>query len=350
MAGVLVVKTPFHYLNAIEALRSYGSTPEDCILCIISGAKEKSDVVKKIASDLPWGAIKVLKRPPARKGRSILARVLERYDKMFAVFKLNILTLFWPTAQVAFTPLPYISFVRHLLNRMKCEHLVVTDEGIAQPWILEVLAQKYNSVYVAGGLLEWLRILTRYDDNQISTYDIFTAYDISESNGTSVRRHTFQYVKSMYAVEQTVAADVILLLGAPANCYATNLQEYINLLRKIIALCPLGITKVLYAPHRMEHRVDIDKICSALGLDLFNASGYPIEMTLLRHSYVPFCVAGFASSAIESLRLIYAKEIQYFVVLYAETKSGEEVDAMEKAYEYLLNLSDERVVVYSIDK
>ena len=341
MKNVFLVRTPFHYLGIIEALHHFDCKPEESVILVQARTPERLNIYKEMGRDFNWGDIIGIEPPLSKKqskSRNALFynyALIQSYNKVAKGFS---------HVKYFFSPLLHRKEVSHFCKLMQPEHTVLTDEGISMPIILNMLRQRKGKK-TSGGILSMLEnTMLKYDRAIVQPDAIVSAFNLDGFDEYPIVKHKFEGLKTRYdSLEDKKISYKALILGSPYERVAESPEEYTRLVYKMVSALQGNDISVLYAPHRLENRAEVENIANTLQLEIYNNNGFPIEYTLLKEKVIPAKIACFGSSVLETLRLIFEDEIEKIVVML-EKQSNFRNEGMEKVNDYARTIKDDRII------
>lgn len=324
-----IIRTPYHYINAQEALSKYNIEKSNSILVVWSNIFEKkfSHLIEK----KEWGNVYYLPVIYYEKESSIIGKIKNRARDLWYLARSK--SLSWKTGKikVCFAVLPNSKWITHIINSLGSKRVVIIDEGIAQ---FDIIKEYLSKSTKRGKNKNY-----GFDRSIAVPYEIFTSLPINEEvkkvRKKRVKKHSFGSLKSKYNVSK-FKQNCGLLIGAPHK--GDRKKYYEEFVHKSVEKIKSKVKKVCYKPHRNEEKKETVKTVKKYDLQLINKN-LPIEIYLLKNKLVPKYISGFTSTAIHSLYKIYGKRIKKVMVFIKKSENND----VDKKHKYYKNL-DKKVI------
>lgn len=331
--SMFIVRTPYHYINALEAANKYKVDLEKSILIVWSNHFKKR--FKHMLRGENWGRIEYLPVVHYDKKESWFRGVKNAFKDVKYLLKSGVVVSRVGRVEKCFSIIPVEKYLQHIINKVEAKKLVIIDEGIGVFSLTKKYLEKRKGKTEVKSL--------RYDRRRKNAYEFFTSYPIEKYvEGVSkkrIKRNEFRMLKSKSKTESNTS-KCGLILGTERNERTKNI--YTKFLNESINFMKNKANKIWYKPHRMETDNQIEKVKDVRGVKIMD-NEYPIEIALTREKTVPKYVAGFASTAIHSILKVYEKEVEKVVVFGRKGDIKEE----KTSYEYYESMDDEKVnVIY----
>jgi hypothetical protein len=326
---VFIIRTPYHYINALEAVNKYEIETKKSILVIWRNhIKERFD---HIVCKKKWGELIYLPVVHHEKNIPYISRAKNLYEDASYLIKTNYILSNIRSIDICFSIPPTEKYLQHIINKVKSKKLIVIDEGVGTFRLIERYLEKRRK--------EFSNKFFRYDRRRNESYEFFTSYPlneyIEEVNKKDIIKHSFEFLKSKYDIKKGKKKNG-LILGTEHN--KNNKDIYDDFVSKSIGIAKRYVDKVWYKPHRMETKKQVKNITKGRCLELIE-NDLPIEMALLENSIVPHFVIGFASTAIHSIKKIYKKNVKEAVVF-----TGKNIDKKDRLFhDYYKSLPDVKI-------
>lgn len=162
-------------------------------------------------------------------------------------------------------------------------------------------------------------------------YDIFSMYEIEPYNGQNVYLNSYSRTKASPKENLILDSESVLFLGSGlAEINIVSTSEYIQLMSKVEKIYAKNNKRVLYIPHRSEEREKLEIIEGFSNFSILNID-YPVELFGVFNARMPSVVSSFYSTALLTMRDIYAIEPHAFIFDY---KGSEHEKAIDDIYIY----------------
>ena len=341
MKNVFLVRTPFHYLGIFEALHYYKCKPEESVILVQAGRKKRMDIYRELCSDLNWGEIVQIMPPTKKDNAKNSFSILKNY---LLIHSYNNLADQFTDVENFFTPLLHRKEVSHLCNKLKPKNVVLTDEGISMPQIMEMLRNKKEENRNSNILRYFEKQSLNYDRSIVQPNKVLSAFNLDDYEGFDIDVHQFDSLRKYYrSVPGEYDKSKSIILGSPFKRVSSSPDEYMGIIDKMLSRLSDTKSIVFYAPHPKEDSLHVKNIAQTFKMRVFNNNGIPIEYTLLKQKIIPTKIASFGSSALETLRLIFPDEIREIFVFLGKNQTFRS-QSMDKVNEYAQNINDKRIV------
>lgn len=284
--SLFIVRTPFQLFNSIEAQRRFENFGESYLLCIY-----KKDIDRKMME----------KMLPMGKWKQVKWFKLTFFNRTFYPFILNGFLGNLQKAEYCFFGL-VTKLITHCINVVGANQNILIDDGNE----IFMIAQKISTPFVFE--IPWYKKIfhalmgRRIDYKYLEKTKIFTFFDLSSYRLTNnAIKNDYKFFKS--GVTALPQAEEVFFIGS--NLVNTYIEPKIfeENLKKIVAYYfPL---KLVYCLHRYEDRKYLEELAEKFN---FKVITFPVilEMALLEYGKKPQRLATFRSSALETLRCLYA--------------------------------------------
>jgi hypothetical protein len=148
-------------------------------------------------------------------------------------------------------------------------------------------------------------VSSRIDFASPEFFIFFTAFCLETGPAFSVEQNTYSWLKSLrQGVDQK--EEVYFLGKHTVEIGKHRFEDYANVLKKIKQHYNLPL---VYLPHRRESPEKLDVLAKRLQIEI-RPQHLPIELVLAQSQHIPRYVVGFTSTALITLSIIFAEEIQ----------------------------------------
>ena len=199
-----------------------------------------------------------------------------------------------------------IASMRHIVNSLEPDETIVIDEGSKvffnyKKHIVQLENDKSFSID-RNSLQHFLATrLFGYRIQNLQRISFFSAWDLTLNNKVLVYKNDFQYLKKR--LTQLERTEKVYFLGAPLvdhKRFDTEVYyEYLQKIKKYFSNQP-----ILYIPHRDETEKHLNKVKSVTGFEVADFD-LPIEYKICMEGPVPYFLAGFLSSALQTCDTIF---------------------------------------------
>ena len=347
--AVYIIRTPLHYLNALEAASHYGYPTEKAALIIQYSQPALLAATRRLADEAKWYSVSAIRVPlPASPDQTRVHSIVRSAMKCLKVRSLNRLARSLAGCSMCCTAMYSAPDVRHLVNRLGGSRLIIIDEGIGQMNHLadmkRSLASTRNGVRRRG----ILSTLTGYDPSYQSSYELFSSLRLPGWSPGSYVQHSFQRLRQQFAGFPRTTVNEAMLLGKPHSSFGGT-DAYMAIVRSAANFLRNRGHSLVYVPHRGEHITTVRRPIEQAGFVLRNF-GEAVELALLKRGAVPKCVAGFASTAIETLRVLFPEEIESLISFHVKNGTERWLRQARVIYDYFEAIAqdDRRVEIRGI--
>lgn len=331
--SVFIIRTPYQYLNALEAIDRYGVEVEYAVLIIWSNHFKKR--FRHIIENEKWGKVKYM--PVVHHGKNVSwsEKIKIISEDLKYLIRTSLISIELGSVKNCFTIAPVEKYLQHIINKLSCDELVIIDEGVG---VFDMTRR-----YFRKRKKDLKRGFIGYDRRRERNCEFFTSYPLEEHveglEGCEIKRHSFGALKSRNKIEKCKYEGGIIL-GTERNEKTKSI--YRKFIYKSIKFMKECTNKIWYKPHRMETNYQIKEIISNNNVSLIG-NNLPVEIALPKRKIIPKIVSGFASTAIHSILKIYESKVSKIRVF--GSKKGSHKGRM--AYNYYESLpNDEVEVVY----
>lgn len=324
-----IVRTPYHYINALEATNKYNIKKKNSVLILWSNIFEER--FDHLIEKGDWGDVFYLPVIYYDDESKIVNKIKNRALDFLYLVKVYYLSLRVEKVETSFAVLPNSKWVRHVINSLDSEKVIILDEGVAQFDIIKKYASESEK---DSGSKRY-----GFDRSKNAQYEIFTSYPLSNVikgvKEEKVTEHCFEFLRSKYNTSD-FERECGLIIGSPHK--GEKNSYYGEFLKKSISRIEPKVKNVFYKPHRNERKKYISSMSKIEDIEVID-NNLPIEIALLRKKVVPKYISSFYSTAIHSIYSIYGSKVKR-VLIFKIKRSGEKEDAMYKYYENM----DKKVV------
>jgi len=322
-----IVRTPYHYINALEAIKKYSLDRNKSALVVWTNHFDKK--FDTIVDKERWKVVK--KVPVILRGskNSLISRSKEKAKDVGFLVKANVTT--WQLGQVetCFSVLPNHTHVQHIINKLGAKNIVILDEGVA--------TFEFAKDFVDKKKVNSSDSLFGYDRRRNQDFVFFTSYPLDKYvdgiEDDKINRHSFEYAKSRFE-ERKDRRNQGLILGTQRN-------EDINSIYDEFLSASVGfmndVESVWYKPHRWESDREIKKVKKKYNLKTMK-NNTPVEIALAEKGMVPKKISGFASTAIHSINKIFEDRVEKSMVFGLKSDKGDKT-----SYEYYESSFEDKV-------
>ncbi len=317
--NVFLVSSPLQLLNAWEAQYAFELDPKHTFLIVIpfSYSPGDADTLLDLAGSQGWATVEAL----PTMGPIVAEQGPRRYAfaSMWRAFRgmsriLNQL----PLVERVFIGNIGARYQRHFAHQTGCREIIALDDGLAT---VELMERRRGGLTDQRSGRSWRRLFemamgAKFAPLPFLTF--FTAYDVSAPPGDRVIQNEYSFVRSRMTALGS-RRDELMVLGSPMRDFGLVPLEtylaYIARIRDRFASLPL-----LYAPHRAEREETVEAVRMRFDAEICDG-GLPIEWWLLQHEQPPKYVAGFYTSALENIRVIFGSRFRVASLVIAEPSS-----------------------------
>lgn len=329
--SAFIIRTPYHYINALEAAERYEVDEEKSILFIWSNHfKERFE---HILTDRKWGRIEYLPVVHHDKDAGWAKKIKNVWEDIDYLIQANL--ILWRVGKVnkCFSIIPLEKYVQHIINKIEAEKLIIIDEGVGSFYLTDK--------YLSRRKQKTERKIYKYDRRRNKNYEFFTSYPLTKHiksiEKEEVKKHSFDLLKSKIDFDGEKCEGGIIL-GTERNERTDKI--YHEFISESIKFMEKRVKKIWYKPHRMESKISVKKMLEKTGVGLIK-NDLPIEIALLEKGITPRLLSGFSSTAIHSIRKIYGEKVEKVKVFGLKGDCGEN----NMAYEYYESLPSDQVDV-----
>lgn len=322
----------------MELYKKKGYDPQNSILILLYGKIELRDQLIEIVNlfdEFKWSKIIFI---PTQKfyTRNFKHKLFNSLGFIFYLLYVRMKFAFIPKANIGITPLPNFAFNRYIFNFLGITNLIITDEGLGQIKIIADFFSLLESVKTKCRKKGRVKSFFRFNDNPISSVEVFSNYELNVPPIAIKSSHNFEYFKSLFAGRGKNIKKFTVFLGSPYLITIKSFDLYIECIKK----ATLNLKQdeiILYAPHRMERKEDVSKILRYFPNFKIFDSHYPIELRLLFEDITPYKLIGFGSTAIISIKRLFNTKIKETIVIKPNIELNEN---SRMIYDYLSNQPD----------
>lgn len=331
--SAFIIRTPYHYINALEAARSYNVDLKRSILIVWSNHFKKR--FESILEKEKWGSIKYLPVIHHSNKKTWFGRIENVTKDLKYLLKSSVKLSKIKGVERCFSIVPLEKYVQHITNKLKTKKLIIIDEGVG----VFSLTKKYLKKRESSTKVKTYG----YDRRRSEPYEFFTSYPlrkhIDEIDKERIKKHSFELSKSKNNVGNKPPKGGIIL-GSERNEKTKNIYE--EFIRESINFMKSSVKNIWYKPHRMETKRQTKKIIKNINVRLID-NECPIEIALAKKRINPKRLTGFASTAIHSILKIYDND-EVRVKVFGRDNSK---DRNSISYKYYESMSDQKIdVVY----
>ncbi len=321
-AALFAIVSPLQYINALEAIHSFGLKPEQCYLAIGESRKLQATgrQLESILDRGLWRQVQSISGLPVAKGLFRLHSEL-RYLRGAREYALGANKLI-EQARAEFGKIGWLflgdyrpSNFRHFLASVpEAEHWLLDDGSVTHqvvrfrkdPHSPNLFAKPFARASRLVRLRSKISGLKFSDPGQLG---FFSCYDIEVAPQDRLRANSYEYYRQCYPTMRQV--DEIWVLGSNhSENRFTSEGRYLALLERIRDF--YAGEPVVYLPHRGESEAKLERV-TELG---FTLRGYdlPIEIVVGKRGEYPRVLAGIASSAIDNLSVILGDRLKVHLI------------------------------------
>ena len=294
--AVFLIATPLQALNAIEARHHFKLAGDQCQMVWFHSASEANDrQTQDMLGQANWARIHTI----SHSGGTFRSWK-RRFDEVNAAARSIGRTEYLFVGDYAF------DLMRHFAHAVDSRKVVVVDDGNST--LLIDRSRRDPAVpyhFMPDSFGERVKHLIKthacgMNRSLVDNLTVFTIYDLDADYRTTVVPNTYALLRSRLNLASR--SDETFLLG-DATPDKNQMREdvYFDCLER--ALDHLGRSSVLYMAHRLEKPEKLRKIESRFGIRV-QESTMPIECRLSLSASVPWVIAGFFSSALDSCRVL----------------------------------------------
>jgi len=350
MKNAFLIKTPLQLLNAIEAKYYFNLDTDDCILVVMSDRKSLPQVLALINKINEWGTVIVLNEVSLFFGNPVInenktlhinydlkSKILSK--SVFNVHRLNRISHYLGSINYIFIGDVRYIYMKHFMNIVPHNEIVVLDDGIATIKIAEdrkkgVLENKNDSVIKKLKLYS-KKIFQGVKNKSKNSLCFFTMFDVAPGENDRVIKNSFEHIRS--AIDLLPVSDEVYFIGSPVSeTGILSRDECFMHMRRVIKY--FSNKKIIYIAHRRESAEKLNMIKNDLNLSvvLFD---YPIEYQLALIGPRPKVLASFVSTALDSCRLIFGSKLEIisFKLNLTDSPKRELVEKIYMSYKSSIN-------------
>jgi len=339
--NIFVIRVPLSYLNAIEAKHHFGLLSENCILIILYQDHQSIDIqhLKKLVDQNEWERILYLpynvKSFAKSQGYNLKQIRLRKafIIKEFLSFVNDQLRAI-KSVQKIFIGDFNIPIMRHICWKVKSREIFNIDEGFKAYQLID--DEKFQRACGLKNKVKYFmaKLFFGYNMNLLQGVKYFTAISVPWADNSRIVINYYEKLRS--AIKDLHRTDDVYFIGQSlSEIGAMDEDVYLNYLVRINTWFD---GKLCYIPHRGDCENKLKKIENVLGLKVINF-GMPIEYQLANGSIIPNKIAGFLSSALQNLNLIFSNKIEiYSFKIQSNDISVEKRYLFETYYDYLQKL------------
>jgi len=314
--NLFIVFSPLQIINAIEAIHHFKCKNNILVINYKPCQDKNNTQMDDLAGYHKWDEVIKVGSGGRRSKFLIYVSLIKRlkkvqYDHVFVA--------------------GFTSAIYTILANLKKNKLFLIDDGVGT-------ISEYNHILAPNKPIKlrlkhmrfWLfGIRTKFTDR----IDLFTCFNLKPLPHISVERNNLSWFQKEYASDAIMGNSVYFLgtIHRDGEGYEAYVKILDNFLRE-------QSVKVIYVPHRYE------KIKKSLRLilDKYNVEvrqlGMPVEIYFLTKKIIPYLVAGTASSAFFTLKLLYPNT--KYKAIYHLTKESEAYN-LEEINKYLSGIGVE---------
>jgi len=346
MKNVFLIKTPLQLLNAVEAMYQFNLCKQDCVLIVMSDRKSQHQTLKLVESMDEWSDVFVLNELSlffnGDRKDSFMSKVWKSklFSKsFFNVLRLNKLSQYLVEVDYMFLGHARYVYMSHFMNVTPHKHVYLLDDGNATIRLAKERSVGLEFV-VAIGISKKLKFLAKQYLQGIKSKDaahlgFFTIYDIPVSSRDHVVKNSYQHIRA--SLVSSEITNTVYFIGSPLSETGLIDQEsYFEHLGRVREF--FRDTAMVYVSHRRERREKLKIIEDIMGIKVVMFD-YPIEYQLAVVGPRPNILASFFSSALDSCRLIFGKQLKVvsFKLDFEDSPHKEVIESVYKNYEMIEN-------------
>lgn len=341
------MRSPFCYLNALEAKHYFDIPPERSIMIIFYENLNDIDMkhFKKIINKKHWKKIfYVPKNVSSSKEKNeiknkflrkiISFRPLQKIiNILYYIRKLNtVISSINNAIDKIFLQSLYEYSSLHFVNTLKPKKIYNMDEGARILHISQVRRESNEKKYKFFEKEYFKKLacnyLFGYHVKDIREITYFTAYNLIVNKGDSIIQN--KYIKIGEKISNNPRMPkTAFFFGTPAvEGRSMSKDIYFMYIEK--AKTYLADYDFIYIPHRGESVKNINRLKNKLGIKIFNFS-MPYEFRIYTGGPIPEVIASFSSSVLQNCYAIFGDEIK---IISFYTKSKHVNKWAEKVYDY----------------
>lgn len=302
--AVFIVRTPYHYINALEAAYSYGIDRNKSALIIWS--KHPGKKFDNFVDKEQWKAVEHLPVLLRNNKDSLIGWGKERIKDIEYIFRSIRTASRLGKIELCFSILPDDTQIQHIINKLGSKKVVILDEGVA--------TFGFAKNYLDRREKEVDSTIFGFDRRRNQDFEFFTSFPLSKYvkklKEEKVRRHSFEYTKSKIDFKNIGHIKGLILGTQRLGKIKCKYDKFMSLSLKFINCRP---DKIWYKPHRWETDDEINKTKRKYNLKVID-NRLPVEVILSTSNVAPNKVSGFASTAIHSINKIFERRIEKSVV------------------------------------
>ena len=291
--NIFIARTPLQLFNCIEARDRFHKDEQNILFYQYRSVIDKKQIENLI--DSSW--YEVVEYPLTLSNRLFFPISL---SKIVSKYKSKVSSCYYGA---------YNGIISHLINSLNPTHKYLVDDGIKTIKISQFI--KDNKLDKRGFLRpikDWLLNSTR---EYIYQSKFFTVYDEIENHlPHRVVKNDYRAFKKR--VSTMKREDIVYFIGTALLKRSIKTEEIFEQeLERVIEYYQERNQKFIYILHRYE---DIEYMNSLAKKYSFEAVRFDniIEVELLRRGVVPSGVSSFASTAVETIDMIYGVEVKIF--------------------------------------
>lgn len=180
-------------------------------------------------------------------------------------------------------------------------------------------------------------IVVHHKMSDEANYSLFTMYDLRPYKNQLIYKNEY---KTLHKIMQTRFYDPrkIIFLGMKLSEYNIITQEYyLELITKISDR--YFEKEILYISHRGESKKKLEQIAKNKNITI-ESLDYPVEMLGIYVEEMPYKLLSFYSSALLTMKRMYALEVESFSFDYQTSKHKDAIDTVYKYYQNHIKVID----------
>lgn len=297
------VRTPLHYLNALEAKEFYCIDSKDAILVVMADYWPTINQLKEIINNEFWSEIKFIWADIREKKKGVLHYFLSTPLRCYRFYKTikqvdKASYVFWGNYNSV--------WLKYLYAKKKgLDNLFILDDGFATINIMyKDLSNQGRSM--VGRFEHYL--LGAPPNIEFENLLFFSNYFFR--NTIQIVNHNYSNISKILNVREKKIKKSVYFIGQPlVHLDIIDGAEYCYCVKKIVEYYENFGLEFFYISHRTEKKKYVPKNCNVLELDT------PIEYKYLTSNVIPMVFATFFSSACYNLNMIlkgYNIEFHYW--------------------------------------
>ena len=336
--GYFFVNSPLQYLCALEASYVFGEELDKVKLIVLNTSNPSLRQLKSIIDKNIWNDI-ILE---IRLAGDHKINIIRGINKLLRVFsnKFIVMKYLYEIKKEDYIFIGNLNddIYAFLLEKAKCSHKVVLDDGFATlSYIknnLKLGTVSYNPIK-AVQLVQ--KILMPPKKIKLESLVFFSMYNKIDFQSARCNYNDFKYVREAFGMSCYEKDQLVLFIGQPLVAVnAISEKFYTKIVNSIQLYYENQGFEFEYCAHRGE---DISILPVKWNIKIYN---YPIEVELLKRRILPDTVISISSSALISIKIIFEERIKVVAVNpFSETSSN----YLDDIYEYIQKEAGPTLVV-----